>query len=30
MDIILLKDKIAHSEYVYTHHADIERRADIF
>lgn len=28
MDISLLKNKIANNEYVYTHHAEIERRAD--
>jgi hypothetical protein len=28
MDISLLKNKIANNEYVYTHHAETERRAD--
>jgi len=28
MDITRLKNKIAHCEYVYTHHAEIERRFD--
>ncbi|RKZ85883.1 MAG: DUF4258 domain-containing protein [Candidatus Parabeggiatoa sp. nov. 1] len=28
MEIALLKNKIAHREYVYTHHAEIERRSD--
>ncbi len=28
MDLAILQDKVRQEQYVYTHHADVERRAD--